>query len=733
MVLASSLFCSNCGVANPPQATYCNACGFALQSGTTSAPLDSKAFVPAATDVLPPGHKLRERYRIVDEIGQGGFGAVYRAEDTRIAERIVAIKEVRQGNLSPQEMSEAAEAFKQEAFILARLNHPNLPGIYDYFTEAGRWYVVMDFIDGETLEDYLARGGNRRLAGSPLPPTEVLQIGIQLCTVLDYLHKCQPPIIFRDLKPANVMRTSDGQLYLIDFGIARIFKHGKASDTIALGSPGYAAPEQYGKSQSTPQSDIYGLGVTLHELLTGNDPSLSPFIFTPPVVPGYAELSELIMQMVEKDAEQRPVSVAYVKQELHRIAEGGSPGLAERPFTSPPPLEIQPPLPASPSYKSGSTMQPLRMYYQPNQQSQRPSYRPPYQQPMPPRSGISRRNLLVGMVGLAVGGTLLSRWLATNHDNFNGYGDYNGFDNHDHRDMRPQHDNNSFSTGLPPTALLGLAWSPDGRTIATGAGTGTIQLLDAKSQALRLTYSGHSGAIAALAWSPNGKQIASASYDTTVQIWDVATGQPLQTLQASQNNGGPVLSVSWSPDGKRLVSGSSDQIVRVWDAKTGQLIDSDSGHQDQVTSVAWSPDGQYIATASADSTVVVLQANPLVSLFTYRGHSDVVQAVAWSPDSKHIASASNDSTEQVWDATNGNNAFTYNGHSDQVWAVAWSPDGTDIASGSFDRTVQVWLAANGSPIAKTLGNAQIVSVVWSPDGHTVLAGDVDGNLGEIQE
>ena len=147
-------------------------------------------------------------------------------------------------------------------------------------------------------EDYLAQGGNGRPPGIPLSVSEVLQIGIQLCNVLDYLHTRQPPITFA-IKPTNIMRASDGQIYLIDFGIARIFKQGKTNDTTALGSPGYAAPEQYGKAQSTPRSDIYALGVTMHELLTGSDPSLSPFIFASPVLPGYAELSSLILRMVE--------------------------------------------------------------------------------------------------------------------------------------------------------------------------------------------------------------------------------------------------------------------------------------------------------------------------------------------------------------------------------------------------------------------------------------------------
>src|SRR5881227_3207606 len=133
----------------------------------------------------------------------------------------------------------------------------------------------MDFIAGDTLEDYLDQFG-------PSFSVEiVLEIGLQLCTVLDYLHSHQPPIIFRDLKPANIMRTADNHVYLIDFGIARHFKPGKAKDTIPLGSMGYAAPEQFGKAQTNPQTDIYGLGATLHQLLTGDDPSLTPFRFEP--------------------------------------------------------------------------------------------------------------------------------------------------------------------------------------------------------------------------------------------------------------------------------------------------------------------------------------------------------------------------------------------------------------------------------------------------------------------
>ncbi|TMF41630.1 MAG: serine/threonine protein kinase, partial [Chloroflexi bacterium] len=151
--------------------------------------------------------------------------------------------------------------------MLSRLNHRNLPRIYDHFTDPTHWYVVMQYIEGETLEDYL-----KRAKGGHLPLKQVRAIGVQLSKVLYYLHAQTPSIIFRDVKPANIMRTRRGRLYLIDFGIARHFNPNKKRDTGPLGSPGYAAPEQYGRAQSTAQTDIYGLGVTLQTLLTGKEP-----------------------------------------------------------------------------------------------------------------------------------------------------------------------------------------------------------------------------------------------------------------------------------------------------------------------------------------------------------------------------------------------------------------------------------------------------------------------------
>src|SRR5260370_19790096 len=305
-------YCTSCGAANSIQAKFCFGCGQSLQTNAAAPAVGS------LTGLLVYDHVLKQRYRVISKVGRGGFGAVYKATDLQFGNRLVAIKEMSQSGLSQQDLVEATNAFTREALMLASLSHPNLPRIYEQFTEMGRWYLVMDFIEGETLEEYLNNAQARYL-----PLSEVHHIIVQLCTVLDYLHTRQPPIIFRALKPANVMRTPNGHLYLIDFGIARHFKPGQIADTIALGSPGYAAREQYSKvqSQTTPRSDIYSLRATLHQLLTGDDPSLMPCQFAPlhgQLVP--AALETLIMQMVELNAKDRPSSMSYVKQEMQRIA-----------------------------------------------------------------------------------------------------------------------------------------------------------------------------------------------------------------------------------------------------------------------------------------------------------------------------------------------------------------------------------------------------------------------------
>lgn len=268
------------------------------------------------THALEPGTLLQDRYRIVDAVGRGGMGAVYRAQDTRL-DTVVAVKELLEQPGNPEQQELAVTQFKREARFLGQLSHPNLPKVTDYFVDGGRLYLVMEFIHGETLETIL-----RRNEGRPLPLDRVLDWAIQLADVLSYLHGQDPPIVFRDLKPANIMLTDSGTIKLIDFGIARRFDVTATKDTLLYGSPGYSPPEQYGRSQTDPRADIYAFGATLHHLLTGRDPAPTPFkfpsvcTFNPQVPP---ELDEFILRCVRIDPAERIGSAAEALQILTQI------------------------------------------------------------------------------------------------------------------------------------------------------------------------------------------------------------------------------------------------------------------------------------------------------------------------------------------------------------------------------------------------------------------------------
>ncbi|HEY5001801.1 MAG TPA: serine/threonine-protein kinase [Ktedonobacteraceae bacterium] len=625
-----SLFCAICGAANPAQADECFTCGQSLE-------------MPLAK---PLQKIVRQRYLILEQIGQGGFGAVYKASDSQLGDRLLAIKEMSQNRSNGQDIQEELEQFKHEAMLLAGLMHPNLPRIYDAFTEDGRWYLVMDFIEGQTLEDYL-----EQVDDGKLPLKTVLEIGIQLCSVLDYLHTRQPPIIFRDLKPGNIMHTSRGQLYLIDFGIARHFKPGQLKDTIAFGSPGYAAPEQYGKAQTTPAADIYSLGALLHVMLTGIDPSITPFCFDPLHVHNIQapkELESLLTQMVEINAGKRPASAADVKEQLQQVQK-----LVMNSTT------IQ-------SVPDSSTQS------NPIQKRQQTIY--------------SKHTNSITSLAWSPDGT---RIVSGDRDNM-------------------VHIWNAFSGELL-TQLGGfsgqlrwhnaIAWSPQGIHIALfgeGDEKTTLQWDPASGERI-LYYYERRKRVGAIAWSPNSRYVALGNNDRMVQIRDIARGEIIFTYcghrEALRLN--RVNAVAWSPNGLYVASGTRSDGVHVWQVSTGTTIQIYGSHAAELMTLAWSPDGKYIASGGGDDTVQVWEAATKKRIFTYHGHAGTdtgISAIAWSPDGTRIASSTggDDTTVQIWEAFSGNNAFIYTAHTEHVNVLAWSSDGMWLASGGNDRKIHVW-------------------------------------------
>jgi serine/threonine protein kinase len=254
------------------------------------------------TQPLAIGTVLKNQYRIVRLVGGGGMAWVYQVEELPPAGKsgqLWALKELRPQTQDRSEQATARRLFEQEARLLRTLDHINIPRIADFFEENGRACLVMEFIWGESLEKRL------QAANAPLLETDVLKWAVQLCDALHYLHTQQPPIIFRDMKPSNVMVTNAGLVKLIDFGIARTYKAGKKRDTVAMGSENYAAPEQWGKGQTDARSDVYGLGATMYHLLANMAP-------TPAFLP-----SEPLPLRNYNGALSRP-AVALIKKAMNR-------------------------------------------------------------------------------------------------------------------------------------------------------------------------------------------------------------------------------------------------------------------------------------------------------------------------------------------------------------------------------------------------------------------------------
>jgi serine/threonine protein kinase len=283
--LAAGHTCRNCGAKVTAGERFCANCGSLIAaqqldeehyetiSLVTSASLieEEEMNVRGLAGSTVAGNLLGNRYRVIRLADKGGFGVIYEALDTRFqAKRTVAIKEMSNAHLDATEKAQFVTSVRQEADLLVQLKHSNLPDVIDFFEESGKVYLVMEFIRGTTLERRL------QMAGGPLDESIVMGWTLQLCDVLNYLHTRPQPIIFRDLKPSNIMVNEEGKIKLIDFGIARFFKTEASHDTETLGSRNFAAPEQYGLGQSDARTDIYALGATLYALLTGTAPVDAP-------------------------------------------------------------------------------------------------------------------------------------------------------------------------------------------------------------------------------------------------------------------------------------------------------------------------------------------------------------------------------------------------------------------------------------------------------------------------
>jgi serine/threonine-protein kinase len=279
--------------------------------------------VNVSQQVLEPGTQLANRYQVEFVLGQGGMGAVYFARDAAQAAEPVAVKEMRVETVDSKSQRQAVEQFHQEARFLHDLDHPNLVKVSDFFFESGRYYLVMEYVAGQSLAELL------KAQSQPFSVPQVLEWAIQLADVLAYLHGQDPPILFRDMKPSNILLDRTGKLRLIDFGIARTYTDGSVTATFirGVGSADYSPLEQC-SGGTEPRSDIYSLGATLFHLLTlqvppraaelvsGNKPVPSPRRWNNQVPP---LLEDLIVTMMAVRKNHRCESIRDVQRALAKV------------------------------------------------------------------------------------------------------------------------------------------------------------------------------------------------------------------------------------------------------------------------------------------------------------------------------------------------------------------------------------------------------------------------------
>ena len=275
------------------------------------------------------GALLRARYRVLELVGEGGSGAVYKAEDLRLGGRLSAIKEIRPDPYATTaQLEQSHTQFRREAMTLAQLDHPNLPKVYDFFVDGGRSYLVMDFVADSDLRQIVDQA---RARGQFLPEDEVGNWLGQLLDALEYLHSQTPPVIHRDIKPANIKLTSQGRIKLVDFGLVKpLDPDDPRTITVVrgVGSLPYTPLEQYGggSDHTDPRSDIYAVGATLYHLLTGKVPPtaqqrfLEPGLLPPPrsLNPDIPPLLEqAILAALAMHPDKRPADVAAFRALLH--------------------------------------------------------------------------------------------------------------------------------------------------------------------------------------------------------------------------------------------------------------------------------------------------------------------------------------------------------------------------------------------------------------------------------
>ena len=680
------------------------------------------------------------RYKILEELGAGGFGTVYKAED-EVLGRIVALKVLHPSLLIDQSF---LARFRNEARLAAQLEHPNLIPVHDFGEIDGRYVITMAYMAGGSLKQLLAEEGK-------LTPERASHILEDVCQGLDYAHG--KGIIHRDLKPGNILLDENGRARIGDLGFARVISDASsismtASGTL-VGTPAYMAPELWRNKPASVQTDIYSLGCILYEMLTGEvlfEGTSPAEVMTMHVIDGPqfrhglpAAWRELLNKCLSRDYQDRYSSVQQfleilkdgkectdISEDLVNplVDETASPdqdefieGVQENQASKLEKTELDlksidsKPVPEEElllsalnvEHRLSNDFDPGPLVLQTGAQKNLSTFTIDSQR-------FEEGEELIGitkpwLIPLLIGVGLIVIIMLILH--------------------MSKHTTKSFAQLQlkGPEFISSITYSPDGDLIAIGTDMG-IYLYDSQTLAeVETTFYGMD--INSVVWSPDGTMLASASQDGTLSLWDTKNESQLWALEAHTD---PVYQVAWSPDGTMLAT-ASDKTIGIWDSKSGSQLRVMEGHSDWdwVTSISWSPDSNRLASGSSDGTIRIWDVKSGSQLRVMEGHSSLVTSISWSPEGSRLASGSHDGTIRIWDSENGSKLRVLRQHRDGVRNVVWSPNGSRLASASYDDTIRVWDAERGSQLRVMEDYSHsMVCVAWSIDGTILASGGYGG-------
>ncbi|MBD2523443.1 serine/threonine-protein kinase [Nostoc sp. FACHB-133] len=615
------------------------------------------------------------RYIIESQLGEGGIGITYLARNQRNQLRV--IKTLKEEILNHPawilHRNKLRQDFRDEAVRLAVCHHPHIVEIETIFDDGNLPCMVMEYIEGEDLGQYLKRVG-------VLSEAEALLYIRQIGDALTLIHS--KGLLHRDLKPRNIMiRIDKSEAVLIDFGIAREFIPNVIQRHTVYRTPGFAPPEQY--ESEAPRGeyiDIYALAATLYNLLTGVIPTSAddrrhninlepPQYFNPNIS---NRVNQAIMCGMDLESTYRPQSV---QEWLDLLGPENEKNIAPATSTLVITPRVKLPPPVVLDQQNWQCVQTLRGH---SSMVHAIAISPDGQLIA---SGSNDHTIKLWQLGTGKLVRQVGRWSSGHSSMVNSVA------------FSPISSNFSYQAD---SGKSGGVTDLNRGILASGSWDNTIKLWDVNTGKEIRTLTGHTNWVNSVAFSPDGKFLVSGSADCTIKLWQVNTGIEIQTLTGHSDS---VSSIAYSPrtatttnsqDRHLVASGSNDYTVKLWQVYTGRNIYTLTGHSFFINCIAFSHDAEMIASGSGDNTIKLWHVNTGREIRTLSGHSDSVWSVAFSQDRQFLASGSWDNTIKLWHLHSGREISTLTGHSSYVRCVVFSPDGQTLVSGSDDDTIKIW-------------------------------------------